>query len=137
VNSPILRTAVRVFLPLLLMFSVIVFLRGHNEPGGGFIGGLIAAAGLALHSMAFSPKATRRLLRVDLHRLAAVGLIISAASGLPALAMGEPFMEAKWATLSVPWLGEVKVGTPLAFDLGVYFLVVAITMTMVLTMAEE
>lgn len=136
-NSPILRTAVRVFLPLLLMFSVIVLLRGHNEPGGGFIGGLIAAAGLALHSMAFSPRATRRLLRVDLHRLAAVGLLIAAGSGLPALVRGEPFMEAKWGTVQVPWLGAVKVGTPLMFDLGVYIVVIAITMTMVLTMAEE
>lgn len=136
-NSPILQTAVRVFLPLLLMFSVIVLLRGHNEPGGGFIGGLIAAAGLALHAMAFSPKATRRLIHVDLHRMAAVGLLVAAGSGLPALVRGEPFMEAAWATVGVPWLGDLKVGTPLLFDLGVYIVVVAIVMTMVLSMAEE
>lgn len=136
-NSPILRSSVRLFFPLLLMFSVIVLLRGHNEPGGGFIGGLIAAAGLSLYSMAFSPAGVRRFLRFDLHYIVALGLAVAAASGLPALALGDPYFTALWATLDIPFIGELKLGTPLAFDIGVYLVVVGITMMMVLTLAEE
>jgi len=137
VNSPILQTTTRIMLPLLLMFSLIVLLRGHNEPGGGFIGGLLASAGLALHAMAFDPRETRRMLRVDLEKLLGVGLGVAAASGLIAMLFGEPFLTARWQEIHVPLLGQVKVGTPLLFDVGVYVVVASITMIMVLSLAEE
>ncbi len=136
-NSPILQTTTRLMLPLLLMFSVIVLLRGHNEPGGGFIGGLIAASGLALHAMAFNPRETLALLHVNLETLLGVGLAMALLSGLIPLAMGEPFLQAMWHEFDIPLLGKLKVGTPLLFDVGVYIVVASITMIMVLTLAEE
>lgn len=135
-NSPILRMMTRIILPLLLMFSIIVLLRGHNEPGGGFIGGLIAAAGLALHAMAFGPSETRRIIRVELLLLLAFGLLCAMLSGFIAFAHGEPFLQAHWYELNLTLLGPVKVGTVLLFDVGVYLVVISITMIMILTMAE-
>ncbi|HYI68762.1 MAG TPA: MnhB domain-containing protein [Skermanella sp.] len=64
-DSLILRTATRLLLSLMLLFSFFILLRGHNEPGGGFIGGLIAASAFALHSIAFGPRALRDLLVFD------------------------------------------------------------------------
>ena len=72
-DSLILRTTTRLLLPLLVMFSLFILLRGHNEPGGGFIGGLLAAGGLCLYLLAHGADATRRLLRVDPRTLIGIG----------------------------------------------------------------
>jgi multicomponent Na+:H+ antiporter subunit B len=137
VTSLILSTAARYLLPLLLVFSVFILARGHNEPGGGFIGGLIAAAAFALNAIAFDARTARRTLRVDPRTLIAVGLLIAAASGAVPLFLGQPFMTGEWPKLGVPGLGVFDIGTPLIFDCGVYLLVLGVALTMILTLAEE
>lgn len=136
-NSLILQVTTRIMLPLLLMFSLIVLLRGHNEPGGGFVAGLIASSGLALHAMSFGPTSTRKLLRVDLQVLLGVGLALAAISGVIALFGNDPFLTSYWTEIDVPWLGHLKLGTPLLFDLGVFVVVTGVVMMMILTLAEE
>jgi multicomponent Na+:H+ antiporter subunit B len=137
VNSVILQTATRYLMPLLLLFSVIVLLQGHNNPGGGFIGGLIGATAFALHALSFSPAETRRALRVDLRTLIGVGLLIALCSGVIAMTLGLPFMTGMWTELAVPGLGPAKIGTPIIFDLGVYLVVVGTVVLMVLLLLEE
>ncbi|HMN02746.1 MAG TPA: MnhB domain-containing protein, partial [Geobacter anodireducens] len=73
-QSLFLATAVRLLLPLLLLFSLFLLLRGHNEPGGGFVGGLVAAAAFALHALAHGVAAARRVLRVEPDREASEAL---------------------------------------------------------------
>ena len=136
-TSLILSTAARYLLPLLLVFSVFILLRGHNEPGGGFIGGLIAAAAFALNAIAFDSRATRRTLRVAPRTLIAIGLLIATASGSLPVFLGQPFMTGEWYKLDLPGVGEFDVGTPLIFDCGVYLLVLGVAVTMILTLAEE
>ena len=136
-TSLILSTAARYLLPLLLLFSLFILLRGHNAPGGGFVGGLIAAAAFALNAIAFDVNTARRTLRLDPRTLIPTGLTIALASGIIALFSGEPFMAAKWFTVYIPGLEELDVGTPLLFDCGVYLLVLGVTLTMILTLAEE
>jgi multicomponent Na+:H+ antiporter subunit B len=137
-DSVLLRAAARLIVPLQLAFSLVLLARGHNEPGGGFIGGLVAACGLALHSVAHGIPAARRLLRVAPQTLIGVGLLVAALSGLPAVALGQPYMAGLWGG-SVPTLvaGELKFGTPFLFDVGVYLLVTGIAVTLVFTMAED
>ena len=84
-NSPIFRTAARLLMPLLLLFSVFLLLRGHNEPGGGFVGGLVAAAAFALYGIAFGVQRARQALLVKPMTLLGVGLLIALLSGLPAV----------------------------------------------------
>jgi multicomponent Na+:H+ antiporter subunit B len=136
-NSVILQTAVRYMLPLILLFSIVMLLQGHHRPGGGFIGGLIAAAALALHAIAFGPEQTRATLRIDLSIVIGAGLLISLASGLVGLFDGEPLLTGVWAEVPVPGFGEVKIGTPLLFDLGVYFVVIGVTVLMALLLLED
>jgi multicomponent Na+:H+ antiporter subunit B len=136
-TSLILSTAARYLLPLLLLFSLFILVRGHNEPGGGFIGGLIAAAAFALNAIAFDVNTTRRILRVDPRMLMPTGLLIAIASGTIPLFSGQPFMTGKWFKVYVPGLGDLDLGTPLFFDCGVYLLVLGVTLTMILTLAEE
>ncbi|MEX0731595.1 MAG: Na+/H+ antiporter subunit B [Aquisalimonadaceae bacterium] len=135
-GSLILRTASRFLLPLLLLFSVFMLIRGHNEPGGGFIAGLIAATGFALYLFAFDAARTRHLMWADPQLLLGLGLLAATASGLPAIFFGEPFFTALWWPIEVAGLGEIKLSTPLMFDIGVYLVVLGSVMTIVLALAE-
>ena len=136
-TSLILSTAARYLLPLLLLFSFFILIRGHNEPGGGFIGGLIAAAAFALNAIAFDARSTRRTLRIDPRMLIPAGLSIALVSGIIALFSGDRFMTGKWFSVFVPGLEQLDIGTPLLFDCGVYLLVLGVTLTMILTLTEE
>lgn len=134
-NSMILSTATRYLLPLLLIFSIFLLLRGHNEPGGGFVGGLVAAAALALYAIALGYKTAKHLLYVDPQRLIYAGLLIAVISGFPALLTGQEFMTGLWSTQEIPVLG--KLGTPFLFDVGVYFVVIGVTLTIIFALMEE
>jgi multicomponent Na+:H+ antiporter subunit B len=135
--SIILRLTVRLLLPLLLLFSLFLFERGHNEPGGGFAGGLVAAAAWALYAIAYSAAEARRALRVEPRLLIGVGLVLALASGLWGLLARGAFLAGLWGTLAVPGLGEVDLGTPVLFDLGVYLAVFGVTLTIIFALAEE
>jgi multicomponent Na+:H+ antiporter subunit B len=131
VTSPIFHTAARLLMPLLLLFSVFLLLRGHNEPGGGFVGGLIAAAAFALYGIAFGVQRARHALLVRPLTLLGAGLLLALVSGLPAVLSGKPFLEALWTS------GPVAVGTPLLFDVGVFLVVTGVVLMMIFTLAEE
>lgn len=133
-NSIILRTGTVFLLPLLLMVSVVILLRGHNDPGGGFVGGLTAATAMLLHMLAFGPSESRRLLPVSPETLVGVGLLIALLSGVPGMLAGYPAFKAIWTDFE-PIKG-VKVGTPLFFDIGVYFTVTGVVLLILYTIAE-
>ena len=136
-TSLILSTATRFLLPLLLLFSLFVLLRGHNEPGGGFVGGLVAAAAFALSAIAFDVPTARRTLRLDPRTLMAIGLLAALGSGMIAVVCARPFMTGLWMTVHVPGLAALDIGTPLLFDCGVYLLVLGVTLTIIFSLAEE
>jgi multicomponent Na+:H+ antiporter subunit B len=136
-TSLILSTATRFLLPLLLLFSVFILLRGHNEPGGGFIGGLIAASAFALHAIASDVRRARRTLQADPRTLIAAGLLAALASGICGLIAGRPFMTGFWVTFHIPLVEELHIGTPLLFDAGVYLVVLGVTLTIIFSLAEE
>jgi multicomponent Na+:H+ antiporter subunit B len=136
-KSLILRTATRFLLPMMLLFSVFLLLRGHHLPGGGFVGGLVAASAFSLYAFAFDAREARLLLRVDPRSLIGAGLLLALASGALSLLTGKPFMTGLWGTLSLGRVGEVKLGTPLFFDAGIYLVVLGATLAMILTMAER
>ncbi len=133
--SLILSTATRYLLPLLLLFSIFLLLRGHNEPGGGFVGGLVAAAAFSLHALAYGVAMARRLLAVDPRTLIGLGLLVALVSGLFGLALEVPFMTGFWSQRTLPVLG--KVGTPLLFDTGVYLVVIGVILTVFFSLLEE
>jgi len=134
VNSIILRTGTNFLLPLLLLASLVILLRGHNEPGGGFVGGLTAAAAFLLYLLAFGPARCRELLHVTPEAITAAGLAVALLSGLPPLLAGRPLFAAGWTDFEP--IPGVKVGTPLAFDVGVYLTVLGSVLLMILPVAE-
>jgi multicomponent Na+:H+ antiporter subunit B len=135
-DSLIFRSAARLLLPLLLLFSIFLLLRGHNEPGGGFSGGLVAAAAFSLLAMATDVPTTRRTLRVSPRVFIGVGLLVATLSGVVGLIGGGSFLTGLWAELPLPGGVKLAVGTPLLFDIGVYFVVIGVVLTIVLSLAE-
>jgi multicomponent Na+:H+ antiporter subunit B len=115
-NSPILTVAGRVLLPIALLFSLYLLWRGHNEPGGGFVGGLVAAAGFTVYALSRGRDALRRALRCPPVAIAGIGLLLATASGLPALFGQSPFLTHQWQV----WDSGFALGTALVFDIGVY-----------------
>ncbi|MBI3997527.1 MAG: Na+/H+ antiporter subunit B [Armatimonadetes bacterium] len=136
-RSLILRTAARLLLPLLLLFSVFLLIRGHNEPGGGFAAGLVASAAFALHAFAEGLPQTRRMIRVDPISLLGAGLLVTAAGGVAGVLAGQPFLTGQWVSLAPVGLGHVDIGTPVVFDVGVYLVVVGAVLTIIFTIMEE
>ncbi len=135
-NSLIMKTTARFLMPFLLLFSVFLFVRGHNEPGGGFTGGLVAAAAFALYSIAFGSREARRVLRVEPRHLIGVGLLAALSSGVVALINGQVFLTGLWGYIRLPGLGRVETGTPALFDLGVYLVVMGVTLAFIFNLEE-
>lgn len=134
-STPIVRSGTRLLAPLLLLFSLFLLVRGHNEPGGGFVGGLVAATAFALVLLTEGKPMAERLLRCDARSLIAGGLIVALGSGLPPMLAGRPFMTGLWLAAPLPVVG--KLGSPVIFDVGVYLVVLGIVVAILFALAEE
>ena len=121
-NTLIFRTIAPLLVVVMIVFSVFVMLRGHNEPGGGFIGGLIAASAIAIYGMAAGPVAVRRAMKAEPITFAGFGVVLAALSGVLSLAFDVPFLTGLWLDIAIGDT-EVAVSTPMIFDIGVYFVV--------------
>lgn len=132
----ILKTASTYLLPVLLLFSVFILLRGHYLPGGGFVGGLVASIAFVLHAFANGLSDTKSILRIHPGFLMPVGLAISFVAGIaPMLGWGLPFMTGVWFDDPLPVIGMV--GSALFFDIGVYLVVIGVTLTIIMTISES
>ncbi len=137
-NSLIFKTISRFLVGLMLLFSIFLLLRGHNEPGGGFIGGLVAAAGIVVYGLADGPAAVRDILRIDPRAIAMAGLLIALVAGLLSALAGVPFLTGLWTFIgATPGDKGLALGTPLIFDIGVYLVVVGSVLGMVIALEEE
>lgn len=131
----ILKTATNYLIPLLLMFSIFVLLRGHYLSGGGFVGGLVASIAFVLHSFAHTTKETLKLFKFSPKTLIPTGISLSILSGLLPVFLGKPFLTGLWFDTPVAVIGSV--GTALFFDLGVYLIVIGVTLTIMFTIKEN
>jgi multisubunit Na+/H+ antiporter MnhB subunit len=133
-DSPILRTVARFAVPLTAWVSVIIFLQGHNLPGGGFIAGVMAAAAGAMYLLAFG---AANVSRIPWWKVSVVGLLISVLTGAGALLVGRSYMDHDIWHFHLPIIGEYELPTATFFDLGVYLIVMGTLMTIFVEMAQE
>ncbi len=135
-HSLILGATARIFFVVMLIASVWILVRGHNEPGGGFIGGLVGAAAFITLALATDVEATRRRLRLHPVVLMGVGLLMAFVSGLPGLIFDASYLHHQW--IKVPLgVAELKLGTTLIFDIGVYLVVVGGVLAFMFRLYEE
>lgn len=128
---------VRLLLPLSVLVSVYFFMRGHNQPGGGFVAGLVMSVALVLQFIVSGTEWVEEHLRIYPRRWIAAGLLLALATGGGAMALGYPFLTTHTAHLHLPLLGEVHVPSALFFDMGVFSLVLGATMLILTALAHQ
>lgn len=126
-NSVILQIAAKYVRWLLVFFALVALLRGHNYPGGGFIGGLLAALSIVYYSFAFNLTKAKEKLKLNPEGYISVGLLMILLSFLPSIIQNKTLMTGIWTNISFPVLGDVILGTPLLFDIGVFMAVIGVT----------
>ncbi|MDD2711708.1 MAG: monovalent cation/H+ antiporter subunit A [Simplicispira sp.] len=128
---------VRLLLPFAVLLAVYLFLRGHNEPGGGFVAGLVLSVALLLQYIVSGTQWVEAHLPLSPRRWIAVGLLCALAAGLGSLPLGYPFMTTHTAHFTLPLIGEVHFASATFFDLGVFILVVGSTLVILTSIAHQ
>ncbi|MBN9368149.1 MAG: monovalent cation/H+ antiporter subunit A [Comamonadaceae bacterium] len=128
---------VRLLLPFAAVVSAYIFMRGHNEPGGGFVAGLVLSVALILQYIISGVEWVEAHLPLVPRRWIATGLLCALATGAGAVALGYPFLTTHTAHLHLPWLGDVHVASALFFDIGVFTLVVGSTLLILTAIAHQ
>lgn len=136
-RSLILRTVSLGLLYLIVLFSLFVFVQGHNAPGGGFIAGLIAAGMILIQFLAFSRNDLKKVFRPIFHRLLGLGIILAAGSGFFGWIAGSAFLEGYHWTIDFPWGGHLAVPSVMVFDLGVYLIVIGTVISIFMALEEK
>lgn len=133
-KDSILPAAAKLVVPVQYVFSIYLLLRGHNLPGGGFIGGLVLASALVLRAMVDPARAPR----FDLIRLSGIGLLTAVLSASMPWLTGRGFFTGLWGgQVWLPLLGQVKLGTPLLFDIGVFLVVTGVAAKLLLVLMAQ
>lgn len=123
-----LVVATRVLFPLVLVVAVFIFLRGHNEPGGGFVSGLVVAIALIMQYIASGYSWAADRMRLGSHILIGAGVLIAGLTGVVSLIFGWPFLTSTYTYVELPLVGEFEVASAMSFDLGVFLAVVGVVM---------
>jgi multicomponent K+:H+ antiporter subunit A len=126
----------RPLLPLALLVSFYLLLRGHNLPGGGFIAALVTSVALILQYIAGGIAWTRERSLNDYYPVIAIGLIIAALTGIGSWVFGAPFLTSAYGHFDLPLIGDVELATAMLFDLGVYLTVVGTVMLILINLGE-
>lgn len=136
-NDTILQTITKAIVFIILAFSVFIFFAGHNNPGGGFIGGLMTAAAIVLLMLAFDLDTVKKVIPIDYKKMIAVGLIFAVGTGVGALFFDAPFLTHAHGYQELWFLGKTHLATALLFDIGVYLVVIGVTLTIMQTIGED
>ncbi|CAN5665768.1 putative monovalent cation/H+ antiporter subunit A [soil metagenome] len=138
IESLIFNRAVQFLMPLMLLYSIFLFLRGPTAPGRGFAGGIVGASALILYAIARGIDPARRATRLSSRFLIGIGLLFIIVAGLLPGVFGEPFLTVQvWRTLDVAGLGVIKFGSSLLFETGIYLLVFGVALLIIFTIGEE
>ncbi|WP_267886909.1 Na(+)/H(+) antiporter subunit B [Oceanobacillus damuensis] len=136
-NDVMLQIFARILILIIITFSIYLLLAGHNNPGGGFIGGLMTASALLIMYLAFDMKTITKAIPINFTTMIGAGLLLAVGTGIVTMLFGYPFLTQFFDYFHLPILGEAELTTALPFDLGVYFVVVGSALTIILTIAED
>ncbi len=136
-RSLILDTTIRLVVDAAIVLSIYLLFAGHNQPGGGFVGGLVAAAAIALRYIAGGQDDVRSLVRVRPTSLASIGLVVAAGTALAPVLSGDPPMDHRVADWHLELLGDLHLNTAALFDSGVYLVVVGLLLMVLDALGED
>ena len=135
--APFLEQSSRLLFHASLVGSLYLLFSGHNQPGGGFVGGLVAGSAITLRYLAGGLDAVRSISRFQSWTILGAGLVLAAATALAPLLVGDPVMSALAWDLDLPLLGHVRPSSTVVFDVGVYFTVIGLVFMIFEAFADE
>jgi multicomponent K+:H+ antiporter subunit A len=136
-RHPLMMVVVtRVLMPIAIVVGLYIFLRGHNEPGGGFVAGLVIAIALLMQYMASGFAWTQERKRIEYHTMIGLGVVIAAATGVGAWLAGRPFLTSAYTYVHLPPIEEFELATAMLFDLGVFLTVLGAVMLMLYSLSR-
>lgn len=130
-NNVILKTTTQVVFFMIFLFSIHIFFAGHFSPGGGFVGGLLTASALVLLLLTYDLKTVQQLLPINYTTMTAIGLLLSLGTAATSAFLGDAFFKHYFDHFTLPLLGDTELHTAMLFDLGVYLVVVGVTMIII------
>jgi multicomponent Na+:H+ antiporter subunit B len=136
-NDLVLRTTTSLIAFILLGFAIYLLLAGHNSPGGGFVGGLLTSGAILLMYMAYGMEVGKKIIPINFTLLIPIGLSFAVGTGLGSFIFNVPFLSQTFGYFHLPIFGEIELATAMIFDIGVYFTVVGVMMTIILTIAND
>ncbi|MDN7243613.1 Na(+)/H(+) antiporter subunit B [Planococcus sp. N028] len=136
-NDVMLQTVSKVAVFIILMFAVNIFFAGHYTPGGGFVGGLLTASAIVLLMLAFDIETVKKIIPFNYVTMVAVGLLLALGTASAAIFFNVPFFTHAYDYFNLPLFGETSLHSAALFDLGVYLVVVGVTMTIIQTIGED
>ncbi|EDN9506378.1 Na(+)/H(+) antiporter subunit B [Listeria monocytogenes] len=136
-NDVLLRNVTKVVAFIIFLFSLHLFFAGHYNPGGGFVAGLTTAGAITLTLLAYDTKTVASMLNINTIMLTGVGLVFALGTGMIGIFTGYPFLTHKFGHVDLPILGDTALHTATLFDLGVYLVVVGVTLTIIQTIGES
>lgn len=128
---------VRLLLPFATMVSIYLFIRGHNEPGGGFVAGLVFSVALLLQYIISGTQWVEAHMPLYPRRWIGLGLLFALLTGLGAITAGYPFLTSHTFHFSLPWIGQIHLASATFFDIGVFTLVVGSTLLILTAIAHQ
>lgn len=137
INDVILQSVTKIVVFIIFTLAIYLFVSGHNNPGGGFVSGLILASAFVLLLLAYDTDTIRKGIPVDFKMIAACGAFIVVACGLGSVLFGEAFLYQTFMTYHVPFFGETEFATVTIFETGVALAVVGVVVTIILSISED
>jgi len=132
----ILEKIVSLFMKVMLIFSVYLLLRGHNNPGGGFIGGIIASTGFIFYTIIFGTNSLQKIIKIKPQTFIGIGLFLVLIAAMLPTFFSTEILTGLWIEARIPVLGTLHAGTPLIFDTGVYGVVIGVILTIIISIME-
>ena len=136
-NDVILQTVTKVVVFIILTFGVELFLSGHNNPGGGFIGGLVLSSALVLLYLVNDIETVHKGIPFDFKKVAAFGVLLAVGTGMGSVVFGAEFLSQAFIHVNLPIFGETELATVLLFETGVALTVVGTVVTIILSISED
>ena len=136
-NDVIIRTVTKVAVFIILTFSINLFISGHHQPGGGFIGGLAFVAAIVLLFLIYGTEKVRKNMPVDYKVVAALGVLISVFTGIGGMAGGAPFLNQAFGYINLPGFGKTEWATAVLFDVGVALAVIGTSLTIIMSIGDD
>lgn len=136
-NDVILHMVTKVVVFIILTLAVHLFFAGHNNPGGGFIAGLVLSSAVILLLLASDIETVKKSLPLNFITIAAIGALLAVSTGLGAVIFGDSFLTQTFSQFNIPLLGVKELSTVLIFEAGVALTVLGVTLTIILSISED